>query len=253
MQKPADTGLARARALLHPAALRAAADDSHGYLDLLGAATAPTPTFAQRAMNNRAVAALYEKAWRPAWVSFTGLTHSAERARAITDLRLDGPQRVLDVACGPGNFTASLGGALVGDGLAIGFDISVPMLTRAVADNSGERVAYIRGDARRLPFADETFDAVCCYGALYLMPAPFTVLDEMIRVVAPGGRIAVMATAQPRLPAAGPVSAAAAQVTGVRTFARDAFTTTFATAGLTDVRQEIRRLVQFVTASKPGR
>ncbi|MBP1159456.1 ubiquinone/menaquinone biosynthesis C-methylase UbiE [Rhodococcus sp. PvR099] len=43
-----------------------------------------------------------------------------------------------------------------------------------------------------MPFDDGTFDAVCCYAALYLVPEPMTVVDEMIRVLSPGGRIAVM-------------------------------------------------------------
>ena len=67
----------------------------------------------------------------------------------------------------------------------------VPGVTKAVADNSGPRVGYVRGDARRLPFADGSFDAVCCYAALYLVPEPFTVLSELLRVLAPGGRLAV--------------------------------------------------------------
>lgn len=60
------------------------------------------------------------------------------------------------------------------------------MLTRAVLDNSTPRTCYVRGDARALPFADATFDAVCCFGALYLMPEPFRVAHEMVRVLRPG-------------------------------------------------------------------
>ena len=78
------------------------------------------------------------------------------------------------------------------DGLAVGLDISVPMLTRAVLDNSGPRTCYVRGDAGTLPFGDETFDAVCCFGALYLMPEPFQVAREMVRVLRPGGRVAIL-------------------------------------------------------------
>ena len=66
------------------------------------------------------------------------------------------------------------------------------MLTRAVLDNSGPRTCYVRGDAGTLPFGDETFDAVCCFGALYLMPEPFRVAHEMVRVLRPGGRVAIL-------------------------------------------------------------
>ena len=82
----------------------------------------------------------------------------------------------------------------------MGFDISEPMLTRAVLDNSGPRTCYVRGDARTLPFDDETFDAVCCFGALYLMPQPFRVAHEMVRVLSPvaGWRSSPVTPANPR-------------------------------------------------------
>jgi hypothetical protein len=60
------------------------------------------------------------------------------------------------------------------------------MLPRAVLDNSGPRACYERGDARKLPFGDETFDAVCCFGALYLMPEPFRVALEWCGCSGPG-------------------------------------------------------------------
>jgi ubiquinone/menaquinone biosynthesis C-methylase UbiE len=66
------------------------------------------------------------------------------------------------------------------------------MLTRAVLDNSGSRTCYVRGDAHHLSFGDETFDAVCCFGALYLITEPFQVADEMVRVLKPRDRIAIL-------------------------------------------------------------
>lgn len=41
---------------------------------------------------------------------------------------------------------------------------------------------------------DETFDAVCCFGALYLMPEPFRVAHEMVRTLRPGGWVAIFTT-----------------------------------------------------------
>ncbi len=90
-------------------------------------------------------------------------------------LHLSGARRLLDVDCGPGNFTGPLARRLPDGGLAVGQDISEPTLTRAVLDSSGPRTCYVRGDASTLPFGDETFDAVCCFGALYLMREPFRV------------------------------------------------------------------------------
>lgn len=237
------------RALLNcPASVR------HGYLDVLGESTAaPVPTFAQRAMNSPFVASVYERLWRP--ISFyiaSGVTTGAEQRRAAQVLHLSTASRLLDVACGPGNFTAKLARQLPAGGLAVGFDISEPMLTRAVHDNSGPDICYVRGDARTLPFGDETFDAVCCFGALYLMPEPFRVADEMVRVLKPGGRIAILTSYSGQEPPVRLALSATARVIGLRMFGRDEFVDLFTTAGLIDVEQEAQRALQFVTAAKPG-
>ena len=124
--------------------------------------------------------------------------------------------------------------------------------TRAVLDNSGPRTCYVRGDAGTLPFGDETFDAVCCFGALYLMPEPFRVADEMVRVLRPGGRAAILTSYGGQSAPVRHVLAAGAQVIGLRMFDRHAFVDLFGSAGLVDVDQQTQRSLQFVTARKPG-
>lgn len=250
---PSDAALDRALALIEPDDLRAAADTSKGYVELLGDTPAPTPTAASRAMNNKLVASIYEKLWRPAGIAMMGvggLSMSAERTKAVTDLRLSGEMSVLDVASGPGNFTQYLSTHLSGDGLAIGFDISAPMIERAVRDNRGPHAAYVRGDAQALPFADGTFDAVCCYAALYLIPEPLAVTAELVRVLRPGGRIAIMTSYGRNLT---PVRAAlnvGSERIGVTMFDKDTFTGLFELAGMTEIEQDIRGLAQFVCATK---
>ncbi|CDO90592.1 SAM-dependent methyltransferase [Mycobacterium triplex] len=227
----------------------------HGFLDVLGESTsAPVPTVAQRAMNSTFVATVYERVWRPsAFYAASGLTHRAEQRRAASALRLSSAQRLLDVACGPGNFTAPLAADLPDDGLAVGFDISESMLTRAVADNSGPHTCYVRGDARTLPFDDETFDAVCCFGALYLMPEPFRVAGEMVRVLQPGGRIAILTSYAPQAAAVRRPMTAIARSIGLRVFGRGDFVDLFSSAGLVDIEQQTQRAVQFVVAANPTR
>lgn len=204
-------------------------------------------------MNSPFVATVYERLWRPvAFYAASGITAGAEQRRATQELRLSNARRLLDVACGPGNFTRELAGQLPDGGLAVGFDISEPMLTRAVLDNSGPRTCYVRGDARTLPFDDETFDAVCCFGALYLMPEPFGVAREMVRVLRPGGRIAILTSYAGQLPPLRYAMAAGARVIGLRMFDRHAFVDLFASAGLINVQQQAQRALQFVTAGKPA-
>ena len=127
-------------------------------------------------------------------MSLHGMSISAERERAAAALHLGGRQRVLDVACGPGNFTSFFAGLLAEDGFVIGLDNSVPMMERAVRDNSCDRAVYMRGDVLDLPFNNRAFDVVSCFAALHLVPEPLGVLHEMVRVLSPGGRIAVMTT-----------------------------------------------------------
>ncbi|OSC40963.1 class I SAM-dependent methyltransferase [Mycobacterium decipiens] len=226
----------------------------HGFLDVLGESTSsPVPTFAQRAMNSRFVATVYERLWRPtSFYLASGVTTGAEQRRAAVALRLGGAHTLLDIGCGPGNFTEPLSRQLPDGGLAVGFDISAPMLTRAALDNRGPRTCYVRGDARMLPFGDETFDAVCCFGALYLMPEPFRIAREMVRVLRPGGRIAILTSYAGQEPPIRYAVNIAARTIGLTMFDRHAFVDLFSSAGLADVEQQTQRALQFVAAAKPG-
>ena len=234
-----------------------AATVRHGFLDVLGeaeaSAAAQTPTPAQRAMNSALVAGVYERLWRPvAFYVASGVTTRTEQRRAADALRLSHAHCLLDIACGPGNFTGKLAQQLPTGGLAVGLDISVPMLSRAVLDNSGPRTCYVRGDAGTLPFGDETFDAVCCFGALYLMPEPFRVAHEMVRVLRPGGRVAILTSYAGQSQPVRHAMTASARLIGLRMFDRHDFVDLFTSVGLIDVRQQIQRTLQFVTAGKPG-
>lgn len=249
-----ELALERARALVRPDELRESASIGAGYVDLISDTDAPRPTAAQHAMNNRLVAAAYERIWRPVWTAAmgaNGLSAGGEREKAADDLVLGGEQRVLDVACGPGNFTRYFGERLTGEGIAVGFDISRPMLDQAVRHGRGPRAAYMRGDARRLPFDDGTFDAVCCYAALYLVPEPMTIVGEMIRVLAPGGRITVMTSYGREQPLLRAALGFAAGTLGVHMYDRATLPDAFAAAGLVEVEQQIRGVTQFVNARKP--
>ncbi|MET7772498.1 class I SAM-dependent methyltransferase [Nocardia sp. NPDC005366] len=207
---------------------------------------------ARRAMNAPALAAVYERAWRPTlFYLASGRTTAADRRYAVAALRLGGAQKVLDIACGPGNFTRYLSKRLTGSGRVVGVDYSEPMLARAVVDNAGPRVGYVRGDARRLPFADGTFDAVCCFGALYLIPDPLVATAEMVRVLAPGGRIAIT-TSHRADTLFGHASRVVGGWSGLRVFDDDTFPDLFTELGLVDIDQRVHRLLQYVSATRPA-
>ena len=153
----------------------------------------------------------------------------------------------LDVGSGPGNVTASLAEAAGPDGLAVGVDISVPMLTRAVRAQSGPNTVFVRADAQRLPLRDATVDAVVSIAALQLVPDPSEALAEMSRVLRPGGRLAVM------VPTAGPAARfwrLMPNVGGAHTFDDDQLADILEGQGFTSVRTSTLGTIQWVRAKR---
>jgi arsenite methyltransferase len=167
-------------------------DVSKGYLDLLGSSPVEDEGPAR---NTGAIQA--------AWASPIG-SMLYDNAQAITRRFISAWQHPvewlnippggigLDVGSGPGSVTASLAHAAGPDGLALGVDISEPMLARAVRAEAGPQVGFLRADAQRLPLRDQTVDAVVSIAVLQLIPDPAAALSEMARVLRPGGRLAVM-------------------------------------------------------------
>jgi 2-polyprenyl-6-hydroxyphenyl methylase / 3-demethylubiquinone-9 3-methyltransferase len=95
-----------------------------------------------------------------------------------------GPARVLDLGCGAG----FLANDLAARGLAVtGLDDTTENLAIAAAYDRTGTVAYVRGDARALPFADGSFDVVCAMDLLEHVEEPAHVVAEAARVLAPGG------------------------------------------------------------------
>lgn len=106
-----------------------------------------------------------------------------------------GPGRtVLDVGCGFGLETLRLARAVGRDGIVFGLDKSRSLLDiaerRAAALNL---VADFRhGEATALPFGADTFDAVRAERVLIYLSRPEDALAEMVRVLQPGGRLALI-------------------------------------------------------------
>ena len=78
------------------------------------------------------------------------------------------------------------------------------------------------------------------------------ILDEMVRVLSPGGRIAVMTTYGRESLVVRRVLALGAAICGVRVFDRATVPTFFAAAGLVDIEQQLHGISQFVVARRPG-
>lgn len=125
------------------------------------------------------------------------------------------------------------------------------MLAVAVRDNPMGNAAYVRGDARELPFRDGSFDAVCCFAALYLIEEPMRALDEIVRVLAPGGKLALMSSCN-RGPVPTPAANAVVRgLSGVRIFDRDELSGALEAKGVIEVERRVIGLAQFVSGRAP--
>jgi len=105
--------------------------------------------------------------------------------------RLAPGARVLEVAAGPGYLAVEI--ARRGPFRVGGLDISETFvrLARAHAREEGVTVDFQHGNASRMPYANESFDYVVCRAAFKNFTDPLGALDEMHRVLAPGGEAAV--------------------------------------------------------------
>jgi SAM-dependent methyltransferase len=97
--------------------------------------------------------------------------------------------RVLDVACGTGVLARAAASRAGPAGAVTGLDLSAGMLAVAARISPGLR--WQQGTAEALPFPDQSFDAVISQFGLMFFPDRVGALREMMRVLVPGGRLAV--------------------------------------------------------------
>lgn len=114
------------------------------------------------------------------------------RRRAVRDLALPRRARVLDLACGTGDFCRELDRA---DMEPIGADLAFGMLHHARTD-----APLMQADGLSLPIPDSAVDGVTCGFALRNVADLDRCFAEFARVVRPGGRIALLEVSQPSNP-----------------------------------------------------
>jgi ubiquinone/menaquinone biosynthesis C-methylase UbiE len=134
---------------------------------------------------------VYNKNYVPAQLEFATKTPYDSR---VLELRLRllskycNGKDVLDLCCGSGTYVDHLFAQVRS---IVGIDFSQKLLEAAVAkmQRSGkpEMVAFVEGDATRLPFAGASFDTVFSIASLYYVPNLEDALTETARVLRPGG------------------------------------------------------------------
>ena len=117
------------------------------------------------------------------------------RKRAVQGLH----GKVLDVACGTGDMVVELLRTRYAASLQVtGVDLSEEML--AIAKRKAPQAEYRLADAEHLPFGDASFDAVICAFGVRNFVHLEQGLKEMVRVLKPGGRMAILELATPDNP-----------------------------------------------------
>jgi demethylmenaquinone methyltransferase/2-methoxy-6-polyprenyl-1,4-benzoquinol methylase len=113
---------------------------------------------------------------------------------------LDADSTVLDVACGTGDLSIVIAEAC--GARVVGVDFCRPMLDIAARKSAemSRTIPFVEGDALRLPFADEKFDAATIAFGLRNLSDVAGGLGELRRILKPGGRLVVLEFSRPVVP-----------------------------------------------------
>jgi ubiquinone/menaquinone biosynthesis C-methylase UbiE len=128
-----------------------------------------------------------------------GIWEKGLRTAGLRMLAAKGEERILEIGFGPGEDLLSLASAVGLEGRVVGIDLSTEManIAKSRAEKAGlyEELDLTRGDARVLPFATGSFDAIYMSFTLELFDTPeiSQVLAECRRVLVYGGRIGIVA------------------------------------------------------------
>ena len=149
-----------------------------------------------------AIALLIPQCRKPTWLpgrlilSIMNSSHAAVTRWGLGHVAIDKSFTVLDVGCGGGKTIQSLA-AIASNGKVFGVDYSATSVAAARATNAdeirAERVDIQQASVSKLPFADAMFDLVTAVETHYYWPDPVSDLREVLRVLKPGGRLAIIA------------------------------------------------------------
>ncbi|KAB7708907.1 demethylmenaquinone methyltransferase [Bacillus aerolatus] len=128
--------------------------------------------------------------------------HKRWRNDTMKKMAVEKGAAALDVCCGTGDWTIALAKTAGPEGRVVGLDFSQNMLNvgkEKVEEAGLKRVEMIQGNAMELPFEDNTFDYVTIGFGLRNVPDYMQVLQEMHRVLKPGGMAVCLETSQPTM------------------------------------------------------
>lgn len=151
-------------------------------------------------LTDRLVAAILEQCRKPRGLRGAAFGHWMARShRPLTEwvvdlLKVQPDDHVLDVGCGSGMAIQILAG-IASQGFVMGVDYSDVMVGQARQRNAvglrARRVVINLGDVAALPYRDRSFDKVVAIETFCFWPEPVPNLKEVLRVLKPGGLIAL--------------------------------------------------------------
>lgn len=123
------------------------------------------------------------------------------RKRAIKCIAEDKPQRILDIACGTGDFSLEIARRTNPETMIVGLDLSEGMLEvmdRKVAEAGlSGRISTRQGNSEAMDFADDLFDRVTIAFGIRNFENRETALKEILRILKPGGRLVILELSVP--------------------------------------------------------
>lgn len=126
------------------------------------------------------------------------------RRMAVRHCRPVPGEKGLDLGCGTGMITRQLAQSLKGAGEIVGLDFNAAMLKVAREKTAKfpycHAIRWVQGNAMNLPFSEASFDYIVAGFVLRNVERIEQALDEMIRVVKPGGRLVILELSTPSIP-----------------------------------------------------
>jgi demethylmenaquinone methyltransferase/2-methoxy-6-polyprenyl-1,4-benzoquinol methylase len=111
------------------------------------------------------------------------------------------PQRILDIACGTGDFSLAIARRMHADSRITGLDLSEGMLAvmreKVEAAGLSERISCLQGDCEAMPFPDGSFDVATIAFGIRNFEHREAALREILRVLRPGGRLVILELSVP--------------------------------------------------------
>lgn len=126
--------------------------------------------------------------------------HHAWRSKTIAESKAKTGDKVLDCATGTGDLAIEFKKVVGKEGYVLGTDFCAPMIEPAPAKaaKKGLEIDFEVADAMNLPYEDDSFDIASISFGIRNVDEPIVALQEMARVVKPGGRVVVLEFGQPK-------------------------------------------------------